>query len=83
MAIDTENKRRVIAMTYFIPDAAIDTEAERRAIAYLYTPDNIISIAAIFGGTVFGQNIIASIKGQHTIANIDGQDTTATIKGAG
>ncbi len=83
MAIDSVDKRRNIGMVYYETDGAIDTEAERKAVIFIYKTDTEISITAILGGTVFGQDVLAVIKGQHTIANIDGQDTTATIKGAG
>ena len=44
MAIDTINKRRNIAMVYFVPDGAIDTEAERKAVLFIY---NSVPIAVI------------------------------------
>ena len=42
MAIDTVDKRRNIAMVYFVPDGAIDTEAERKAVLFIYKTDTAV-----------------------------------------
>lgn len=47
MAIDSANKRRNIAMVYYVPDGAIDTEAERKAVAFIYKTAVEVLITAL------------------------------------